>query len=177
MPRKYHALKVPKPRQDWSKWNLYNISRLQIPQASNRTFFQQKWTAKALARAYHNPYVREGQWTRMFDRRLPAVVPVDFRALARGDGREEALGRGGGLMREGEEVGRKRRARTPYMHMAFHPLERRLDTAVWRSLFASSSKQARQFVVHGWVKVNGKKVCWRLGVWGGMKTWANVLMV
>jgi len=44
------------------------------------------------------------------------------------------------------------------MHMAFHPLERRLDTAIFRALFASSSKQARQFVVHGWVKVNGKKV-------------------
>nr|OQO15979.1 hypothetical protein B0A51_16395 [Rachicladosporium sp. CCFEE 5018] len=169
MPRKYHALKVPKPRQDWSKWNLYNISRLSIPQASNRTFFQQKWTAKALARAYHNPYVREGQWTRMFDRRLPAVVPMEFRYLARSDGREEAEGRGRGLQESGEEVdgiegregragGRRKRQKTPYMHMAFHPLERRLDTAVWRALFASSSKQARQFIVHGWVRVNGKKM-------------------
>lgn len=42
--------------------------------------------------------------------------------------------------------------------MTFHPLERRLDTAIWRALFASSVKQARQFVVHGGVKVNGKKM-------------------
>lgn len=47
---------------------------------------------------------------------------------------------------------------TPYMQMTFAPLERRLDTAVFRALFASSIRQARQFVLHGGVKVNGKKV-------------------
>lgn len=47
---------------------------------------------------------------------------------------------------------------TPYMQMTFAPLERRLDTAVFRALFASSVRQARQFVIHGAVKVNGKKV-------------------
>lgn len=46
---------------------------------------------------------------------------------------------------------------TPYMQMTFAPLERRLDTAVFRALFASSVRQARQFVIHGAVKVNGKK--------------------
>lgn len=104
----------------------------------------------------------------MFDRRLPAVVPMDFKYLARNDGSEQATGRGMGLQTSeepevdrrpgGQRVGGRRRLKTPYMHMAFHPLERRLDTAIFRALFASSSKQARQFVVHGWVKVNGKKV-------------------
>lgn len=47
---------------------------------------------------------------------------------------------------------------TPYMQMTFAPLERRLDTAVFRAMFASSVRQARQFVIHGAVKVNGKKV-------------------
>lgn len=47
---------------------------------------------------------------------------------------------------------------TPLMQMTFAPLERRLDTAIFRALFASSVRQARQFVVHGAVKVNGKKV-------------------
>ena len=47
---------------------------------------------------------------------------------------------------------------TPYMQMTFAPLERRLDTAIFRALFASSVRQARQFVVHGAVTVNGKKV-------------------
>jgi ribosomal protein S4 len=47
---------------------------------------------------------------------------------------------------------------TPYMQMTFAPLERRLDTAVFRAMFASSVRQARQFIIHGAVKVNGKKV-------------------
>ena len=106
----------------------------------------------------------------MFDRRLPAVQEIDFRYLARNDGSEQATGRGSGLQEatedqrhtkgpnQGQIRPAKPRAKTPYMHMAFHPLERRLDTAIFRALFASSSKQARQFVVHGWVKVNGKKV-------------------
>ena len=103
----------------------------------------------------------------MFDRRLPAVVPMDYKYLARYDGSEMAEGRGAGQEKRGEgedgdsdgEGGMvRRRDKTPYMHMTFHPLERRLDTAIWRALFASSTKQARQFVVHGAVRVNGKKM-------------------
>ncbi|MBN2442058.1 MAG: 30S ribosomal protein S4 [Spirochaetales bacterium] len=37
-------------------------------------------------------------------------------------------------------------------------LERRLDNIVFRMRFASSRKQARQFVSHGHILVNGKKV-------------------
>lgn len=37
-------------------------------------------------------------------------------------------------------------------------LERRLDTVIHRALFASSIKQARQMVIHGKIKVNGKKI-------------------
>ncbi|KAH7327931.1 hypothetical protein B0I35DRAFT_416080 [Stachybotrys elegans] len=47
---------------------------------------------------------------------------------------------------------------TPHMQMIYAPLERRLDTAIFRALFASSVRQARQFVIHGAVKVNGKKM-------------------
>lgn len=46
----------------------------------------------------------------------------------------------------------------PYMQMTFAPMERRLDVSIFRALFASSARQARQFVVHGAVKVNGKKM-------------------
>ena len=156
-------------RQDWSRETLYNLSRLVTPPAANKTFFQQKWLAKSMSRAYHNPYVREGTWTRMFDRRLPAVVPMDHRYLALHDGSEMASGRGSGLevdpgaaqmeRQDGRRnMGIQRIEKTPYMHMTYHPLERRLDTAIWRALFASSTRQARQFVVHGWVKVNGKKM-------------------
>jgi small subunit ribosomal protein S4 len=37
-------------------------------------------------------------------------------------------------------------------------LERRLDNVVWRAGLASSRAQARQFVLHGHVRVNGRKV-------------------
>ncbi|KAM3423551.1 hypothetical protein BST61_g979 [Cercospora zeina] len=161
MPRtkNIHQLKIPRVRQDWSKWNLYNLSRATTPPAANKTFFQQKWSAKALARSYHNPFVREGTWTRMFDRRLPAVVPMDHRYLAANDGSEMARGRGMGMGRDSRSTNdQDRPQKTPYMHMTFWPLERRLDTAIHRALFASSVSQARQFVVHGFVKVNGKKM-------------------
>lgn len=130
-----------------------------------------------MSRAYHGNQIREGQWTRMFDRRLPAVVSMDHRILAKTDGSDMAAGRGRGLdpapvdSKDGEGDGAKRTSRfdrgpptTPYMHMTYWPIERRLDTAIFRSLFSSSAKQARQFVVHGFVKVNGKKVH-RVEVW------------
>lgn len=75
--------------------------------------------------------------------------------LAINDGSLESAGRGSGL--ETTSVKRSPKA-IPYMQMTFAPLERRLDTAIFRALFASSARQARQFVVHGAVKVNGKKV-------------------
>jgi small subunit ribosomal protein S4 len=37
-------------------------------------------------------------------------------------------------------------------------LERRLDNVVWRAGLASSRAQARQFVLHGHIKVNGRKL-------------------
>ncbi|OCK84196.1 alpha-L RNA-binding motif-containing protein [Lepidopterella palustris CBS 459.81] len=155
MRKRFHHLKKIRIRQDWSRWTLYNLSRLTQPNIENKTFFQQKWAAKSLTRAYHGEQVREKQWQRMFRRNLPGVVPMDHQYLARNDGSEQAAGRGSG-------ADSKQRPRhlppTPYMQMTFYPIERRLDTAIWRALFASSAKQARQFVVHGWVKVNGKKM-------------------
>lgn len=145
---------------------------MKLPNANRATFFQQKWAAKSLTRAYHGEQIREGQWTRMFDRRLPAVVPMDYRKMARSDGEDAAAGRGAGesprpshwpklidpITGEPIPVKRDTPENTPYMHMTYWPTERRLDTAIFRSLFASSTRQARQFVVHGFVKVNGKKM-------------------
>jgi ribosomal protein S4 len=80
---------------------------------------------------------------------------MDHKYLARHDGSEQASGRGAGA-----DTSDKPRApqMTPYMQMTYWPLERRLDTAIFRALFASSARQARQFVVHGLVTVNGKRV-------------------
>lgn len=92
----------------------------------------------------------------MFRPYLPSVVPMDHAYMARFDGSEQAAGRGSGA----EVLGKKKDVpKIPYMNMVYAPIERRLDTAIFRALFASSTRQARQFVVHGAVKVNGKKVC------------------
>jgi ribosomal protein S4 len=122
-------------------------------------FFKQKWHSKSLTRNYHGEHIREKQWIRMFDRRLRSVIPMDAEYLAAQDGREESAGRGMGLEKEvrpGEKATTKKVI--PYMQMTYAPMERRLDTAIFRAMFASSTRQARQFVVHGAVKVNGKKV-------------------
>lgn len=158
MPRKkprFHSLKKLNVRQNWSRWSLYALSQQRAPNVVSRTYFQQKWTAKAATRAYHGEHIREKKWKRVFSRNLPAVVSMDHRYLARNDGSEQAAGRG-----MGADVPAAPRVpdRTPYMQMAYFPLERRLDTAIFRALFASSVRQARQFVVHGLVRVNGKKM-------------------
>ncbi|RYO85743.1 hypothetical protein DL762_005064 [Monosporascus cannonballus] len=129
-----------------------------IGTSDNETFFQQKWRAKGMLRAYHGEHVVERKWERMFSRRLLGVADMDPAYMARNDGSELAAGRGSGRdepPRWDEETIR-RRTLTPYMQMAFAPMERRLDIAVFRAMFASSARQARQLCVHGKVKVNGK---------------------
>ncbi|KAL5333825.1 hypothetical protein BJX70DRAFT_379896 [Aspergillus crustosus] len=150
------SLSKAKIRQSWSKWNLYNLSRLRVPHTESRTFFQQKWSAKSAARAYHGEQVSESQWERMFSRRIRSVIPMNPVKLAHDDGSSVSAGRGSGL--EEESVRRNKPDSMPYTHMTFAPLERRLDVAIFRALFASSARQARQFVVHGAVTVNGKKM-------------------
>ncbi|MCJ1288160.1 mitochondrial 37S ribosomal protein nam9 [Xylographa opegraphella] len=159
MRHRFHGLKKIKVRQSWNKYNLYNLSRLKSPISNRQTFFQQKWAAKSLSRAFHGETIREKHWQRMFRPILRSVVPMNHEYLARTDGSEQALGRGSGL-EQVPDPDRKLHGlpRTPYMNMVYAPTERRLDTAIFRSLFASSTRQARQFVVHGYVKVNGKKM-------------------
>lgn len=112
-----------------------------------------------MTRAYHGETVREKQWQRLFSPTMRSVVPMDAQTLAATTGSEQAAGRGSGLEAAGSGTKRSTMQRIPYMSMVYAPLERRLDTAIFRALFASSTRQARQFVVHGAVKVNGQRVC------------------
>ncbi|KAK0735813.1 hypothetical protein B0T21DRAFT_368584 [Apiosordaria backusii] len=161
---RYHSLKRGRVRQTWNKHNMYNLLKMRSSISVNGTFFQQKWAAKAATRAYHGEHIKEKQWERMFSRRLLSAVNMDPAYMARYDGSEQAAGRGSGRdVKPGKEKSVARNtgnanAMTPYMQMTFAPQERRLDIAVFRALFASSARQARQFVVHGAVKVNGKKM-------------------
>lgn len=97
----------------------------------------------------------------MFSRRIRSVVPMDAARLAEDDGSKMSAGRGSGLQSAADVKEQQKQTSqqlTPFMQMTFAPLERRLDTAIFRALFASSTRQARQFVVHGAVTVNGKQV-------------------
>ncbi|OBT41449.1 hypothetical protein VE00_08063 [Pseudogymnoascus sp. WSF 3629] len=159
--RRFHGLKAPKIRMSMSKYNLYNLSQ-QKRTVLRATYFQQKWFAKRETRAYHGEQIREKKWERMFTSRIKSVIPMNHRYMAHYDGSEQAAGRGSGLQ-TGEALDAKglrlrKNKVIPYMGMTYAPVERRLDTAVFRALFASSARQARQFVLHGGVKVNGKKM-------------------
>jgi small subunit ribosomal protein S4 len=55
-------------------------------------------------------------------------------------------------------VEKAERAKGPTGENLIIMLERRLDNAVWRAGLASSRAQARQIVLHGHVRINGKKV-------------------
>lgn len=135
-----------------------------------RTHFQQKWDAKSMARGYHGEQVSEKHWVRMFSPRIRSVMPMDPAKLAKDDGSALSAGRGMGVEPRPDpaaysKVSRLERVETdqldrpfPYTQATFAPLERRLDVAVFRAMFASSTRQARQFVIHGAVTVNGKKV-------------------
>ncbi|PWW79370.1 alpha-L RNA-binding motif-containing protein, partial [Tuber magnatum] len=156
MRRKLHALRKPRFRQSWSKYALYNLSRMPQPRIPlQKTFFQQKWAAKAEVRHYHGEHLTNRQWQNIFRHTMKASVPMQNARLVLHNGSEMAMGRGSGL--QGDE-GYGRVKPVPYMSQLFWPMERRLDMAVHRALFASSARQARQFVVHGFVKVNGKKM-------------------
>ncbi|KAK1759353.1 mitochondrial 37S ribosomal protein nam9 [Echria macrotheca] len=152
---RYYDLARPRLRLTWNKKNLYNIVNYRLPRLTSKTFFQQKWLAKAATRGYHGEHVKESQWERMFSRRIRSVVNMEPAYMAQHDGSEHAEGRGSGKIRSLEE---NPRSQTPHMQMTFAPLERRLDIAIFRAMFASSARQARQFVIHGAVKVNGKKM-------------------
>ncbi|KAK5465482.1 hypothetical protein LTS15_002045 [Exophiala xenobiotica] len=158
---KLNYLRSPKIRQSWSKYNLYNLERIRDV-GKYLNFFKTKWHSKSMSRSYHGEQIREKQWVRMFDRRIRSVIPMDAQYLASNDGSLESAGRGSGL--DTRDPPRTKRSRAnqkkevPYMQMTYAPLERRLDTAIFRAMFASSARQARQFVIHGAVKVNGKQI-------------------
>ena len=127
---------------------------MRAPFKSDHTYFQQKWKSKSATRAYHGEKIKEAHWTRLFHRTMRSVVTIPA-SMGRSDGSEHGAGRGSGLIKKRAD---KPLPPVPYMNMVYAPMERRLDTAIFRAMFASSVRQARQFVVHGYVKVNGKKV-------------------
>src|SRR5271154_2253216 len=119
----------------WNKYNLYNQRSMNLKfygqtetYLGHQRLFGQAMHAKGLTRKYHG----QGLTERVFKKQM---FKTTFNAVA-GGGNEERLIWGG----------------------LYAGIERRLDTVIYRSLFASSILQARQLIVHGHVEVNGKRV-------------------
>ncbi|CCG81980.1 37S ribosomal protein NAM9 [Taphrina deformans PYCC 5710] len=117
-------------RPSWNKYNLFNLSRKSTPSIHNKTMYQQKWEAKKETRAYHGDHLVERQFKNLWDRRLVGVA--------------------GDYAKDNRKI--------PLASQTYASLEKRLDIAIFRALFASSTKQAKQMVVHGKVSVNGREV-------------------
>jgi ribosomal protein S4 len=119
----------------WNKYNIYNLAKIrpgvtQDVSLRNKKLYAQQIASKRVTRKYHGQNLPE----RVFKKQL---YSPKFNVVAGGEEGKQRLIWGG----------------------LYQGVERRLDTVIFRSLFATSIQQAKQMVIHGHVEVNGKKVC------------------
>ncbi|KAG8715412.1 mitochondrial 37S ribosomal protein nam9 [Ceratobasidium sp. 395] len=145
------------PRMSWKPVNLWSIWNRSVGPGtagtkftkSSKTLFQQRWAAKRFVRAYHGDWIAEKRFQRWF---LPETLP-DTRPSSSTSASSPVH----------EYAGRKQQRRlgeqqpTPVTSLMLVEVERRIDVFLFRCCFATSAWQARQLVVHGKVKLNGKK--------------------
>lgn len=140
MPRKAILLKSltrGRIRASMNKYNLFNLYKKSKPDFRSMTLYQQKWLAKTETRGYHGEHLTESRWQVNFTPNLSSVAQLDSIEKTT----------------KGETI-----PKTPIQLQTFAVLEKRLDFALFRAMFASSIRQARQFILHGNVKVNGVKI-------------------
>lgn len=121
-------------RASMNKYNVFNLYKKPDVRYNGKSLYQQKWYAKQETRAYHGDHLTEGRWMQLFQKKADSVAQLD--ASLKGT-REEP---------------------TPYSLQTYAALEKRLEFAVFRAMFASSVRQAREFIRSGHVKVNGTVV-------------------
>jgi ribosomal protein S4 len=137
MPRKaevLNSLSRGRVRASWNKYNLFNLYKKGRVGFQGQNLYQQKWTAKQETRAYHGEHMTEKRFQADFSQKLESVAHLD--ASLRGENN----------------------ITTPVPLQTYAVLEKRLDFAVFRSMFASSIRHARQFILHGYVQVNGIRI-------------------
>lgn len=129
-----------------------------------KTLFQQRWLSKRLTKGYHAEHINAKMFERWF---LPATLPRVRSPTAGGTGVVaselskwvEGRERAGGRTRYAKDAAAaEKEASAPVGTLMFTETERRIDTLVFRSCFASSISQARAFVIGGHVKINGRSV-------------------
>lgn len=134
MPRKaanLYSTARGRVRASMNKYNLFNLYKKPQIRYQGKSLFQQKWTAKQETRSYHGEHLTERRWKTLFNPSLESVAQLDASL-------------------KGVDV-----APTPMPLQTFATLEKRLEFALFRSMFASSVRQAREFIKNGHVKVNG----------------------
>lgn len=124
---------------------------------TQKTIFQQRWKSKAVVRAYHGDHINEKIFKRWY---LPENLPdVRPRRKVFGDDKDTLEAFAKRKQREKELVDEEdRRGMAPVGSLMFSLVERRIDVFIFRCCFAHSVYEARRMVVHGYVKLNGKKV-------------------
>lgn len=118
-------------RASMSKYNLFNLYKKPPINFQGKSLYQQKWASKAETRAYHGEHLPESRWKSLFKPDLHSVAQLDASL-------------------KGVEV-----PSTPIPLQTYATLEKRLEFALFRAMFASSVRQARQFIIGGNVQVNG----------------------
>lgn len=134
MPRRaevLNSLTRGKVRSSMSRFNLFNLYKKPRTNFQGKSLYQQKWASKADTRAYHGEHLTESRWKHLFEPHLESVAQLDASL-------------------KGVQV-----APTPVTLQTYAALEKRLEFALFRAMFASSVRQARQFILAGDVKVNG----------------------
>ncbi|KAI5954310.1 hypothetical protein KGF54_002085 [Candida jiufengensis] len=116
-----------------NRLNLFNLYRKQPINYLGKTLYQQKWAAKSETRSYHGEHLKEKRFKKvLFEPELKTFSQLDA------------------SLKGGQDI-----APTPITLQTYATLEKRLEFALFRSMFASSVRQARQFILGGYVKVNG----------------------
>lgn len=134
MPRRAHNLLSAtrgRIRASMNKGNLFNMFKKGPTKYNQQTLYQQKWKAKQETRAYHGEHLGEKRWKAIFKPNLNSVAQLDASL-------------------QGKKV-----SFTPNAMQTYATLEKRLEVALFRAMFASSVRQAREFIKGGHVKVNG----------------------
>lgn len=134
MPRKaqnINSLARGRVRASMNKYNLFNLYKKPKHVYHSLSLYQQKWKAKQETRAYHGEHLPEQRWKNLFEPSLNTVTQMDATL-------------------KGKDV-----MDTPMALQTYAVLEKRLETALFRAMFALSVRQARQFILGGHVQVNG----------------------
>jgi ribosomal protein S4 len=140
----------------------YGESRMVIFKQTRATLFQQRWKSKSLVRGYHGDHINEQVFKRWY---LPSTLPdVRPKQVVFGDDKGQ-LEMFAARRKTHAEKERKRlqeeeeKGMAPVGSLMFIEVERRIDVFIFRCCFAHSIYEARRLVIHGYVLLNGKKVC------------------